>query len=251
MARFPDALPMAGAGPARLIPYRELAPAANMAVDEAIMHLALRPTLRFYGWDPPGISLGRFQKPGKELRLLQRAGLPAVRRMTGGGAIVHWHELTYSLCLPLDHPLIADITARESYRVLHGPILLVLHELGIAAEARPGAEPDPPDGGRPFLCFDRATELDLVVAGKKLLGSAQRRARGRLLQHGSLILAPNRLQPGTAALSELQGGQPDPADLAHRLARSFEGMLGPLEAGELSVEEASHAEKVAEQYTLR
>lgn len=219
-----------------------------MAVDGAILAAADRPTLRFYGWDPPAISLGRFQGRRENLAPLLAAGLPVVRRMTGGGAIVHWHELTYSIFLPLEHPAIADLSPPESYAALHRPLVEALAEIGVDATSRedPSASPSHP----PLLCFDRTTALDLVARGRKLVGSAQRRTRGRLLQHGSIILTPNPLQPGTASLEEILGTAPEPAALADRIARRFEAILGRLEPGDLSPAERAHADEIAELHVV-
>jgi lipoate-protein ligase A len=223
---------------ARLLPYAATAPTTNMAVDAAILAAADRPTLRFYGWDPPAISLGRFQGRREDLAPLLDAGLPVVRRMTGGGAIVHWHELTYSVFLPLEHPAIAGLGTSDSYAALHGPIVRALAEIGVDASSR--GSPPPPPGRSPLLCFDRTTSLDLVARGRKLVGSAQRRARGRLLQHGSIILAPNALQPATASLEEILGVAPQAATLAEHIARHFATLLGPLDPGDLTSAELRH-----------
>lgn len=214
-----------------------------MAVDEALVRHASTPTLRLYGWDPPAVSLGRFQPGRVELDGLLDAGLPVVRRMTGGGAIVHWHELTYSITLPEDHPLVRCST-RESYARLHAPIRDALFAIGVEASAR-GAASEGPD---PLLCFHRVTALDLVVGGLKLVGSAQRRTHGRVLQHGSIVLSANPLQPGTAALDTVLGRSVPAEELAEAVAHAFEGPLGGLEAGGLTDDERAAAEKAAPEY---
>lgn len=211
---------------ARLLPFRYGRPAFNMAVDQALLLTAEEPVLRFYGWDPPAISLGCFQKQDGDLAELRAHGLPLVRRITGGGAIVHWHELTYSLVLPLTHPVLEGASTRESYARLHGPILRCLRRHGIEALQRDQAN-DPP-GPSPRLCFDRATSLDVVVNGKKLVGSAQRRTRDRVLQHGSILLIENALQKGTASLAALMDRPPSAEELSVSAACEFEDLLGPL-----------------------
>lgn len=224
----------------RLLPYAVADPAWNMAVDGALVHHATTPTLRLYGWDPPAVSLGRFQPGRADLGDLLDAGLPVVRRMTGGGAIVHWHELTYSVTLPADHPLVSCST-RESYAALHAPIKEALGAVGVDASAREESS----DGPDPVLCFHRVTALDLVVGGLKLVGSAQRRAHGRVLQHGSIVLAANPLQPGTAALDAVLGRPVMPEELADAIIRAFDGPLGGLKTGQLSDVERAAAEKAA------
>ena len=223
--------------PVRLLPYAASAPAVNMAVDEAVLRLAPGPTLRFYGWSPHAVSLGHFQRDEAALLPLRRSGLPIVRRMTGGGAIVHANEVTYSLHLPLDHPLLRDLSIEESYHVLHGPIVEGLRALGVPLAPRSEDPTSPPPEASPLLCFQRVSSLDLVVAGRKLVGSAQRRIRGRLLQHGSIILSRHPLQPGTAALADHLHPLPPPEEVAAALHAPFEDLLGPLRAGRLTGEE--------------
>ncbi|NRA97525.1 MAG: lipoate--protein ligase family protein [Planctomycetes bacterium] len=221
-----------------MLPYAAADPAWNMAVDGALVHHATMPTLRLYGWDPPAVSLGRFQPGRAALGGLLNAGLPVVRRITGGGAIVHWHELTYSVTLPDEHPLVRCST-RESYAALHAPIKEALAALGVDASTRQESS----EGPDPVLCFHRVTALDLVVGELKLVGSAQRRTQGRVLQHGSIVLAANPLQPGTAALDAILGRTVPPEDLTEAIARAFDGPLGGLERGELTPVERAAAEK--------
>ena len=230
---------------ARLLPFGMHDATWNMAVDEALLACATVPTLRLYGWRPPAISLGRFQGRREDIAPLLAAGLPVVRRITGGGAIVHWHEVTYSLVLPEDHPLIAGRQITESYAAIHAPVQVALLSLGVAASARPVMPQGGPD---PLLCFERTTALDLVAAGAKLVGSAQRRTRGRVLQHGSLILAPNPFQPATASLEALLGQRPEARVVAQALATAFEEALGGLIPGDLGPAEAEHARKAAPRY---
>jgi len=202
-----------------------------MAIDRALLQAAREPTLRFYGWHPPAISLGCCQKNATELAALSALGLPLVRRPSGGGAIVHWHELTYAVILPLGHPAIAGLSIQESYHALHEPILRALHKLGVLAARRQGLTSK--DSSRAPLCFHRASELDLMLDDKKLLGSAQRRTRGRLLQHGSLLLQRNPLQERTAALADVLTPLPQAAALAEQIRHAFENLLGPLQRGSL------------------
>lgn len=231
-------------GGARLLEYEVGDPAWNMAVDEALVRRATVPTLRLYGWSPPAISLGRFQRASDpEVRALIAHGLPVVRRMTGGGAIVHWHELTYSLTIPDDHPIVACST-KESYARIHAPIRRALESVGVRSSAR-----DAPGGtSEPALCFHRVTALDLVVGELKLVGSAQRRTDGRVLQHGSIVLASNRLQPGTAAIDAVVGTAVAVETMADAMVEAFAGVLEDLEPGSLTSEERALAEKAAPGY---
>lgn len=216
-----------------------------MAVDEAVLRHGPEPTVRLYGWDPPAISLGRFQSARTDLSALRASGLPIVRRMTGGGAIVHWHELTYSVVLPTDHHLIHLADTRQSYDLLHRPIRSALEAMGIPAADR-GGETHGQNG--PVLCFDRATPLDLIVNGKKLVGSAQRRAAGRVLQHGSLVIQTNPLQPSTAAISDLLGRSVPVEEIADAVTRAFCDYFPGLAPGDLSAQEMDFAENAMPGY---
>ncbi|MBU0639197.1 MAG: hypothetical protein KKB50_10065 [Planctomycetes bacterium] len=177
-------------GPLHILHDPPLDGPSNMARDEHLLHTeALRPAaLRLYAWMPATISLGYFQQSGQIERLpADMRGLPVVRRQTGGGAILHDCEITY--CLVVDDTL--DIT-RESplalYRLAHGCWRTALEVGGPACALAPESYPMPSPRGGPFFCFEKPGQTDLVVGAEKLLGSAQRRIRGRVLQHGSLLL---------------------------------------------------------------
>ena len=167
----------------------------NMAVDEAILNACRRgqvpPTLRFYGWQPYAVSLGYFQRGEREIDFAacRQKGLDVVRRLTGGRAVLHSRELTYSLVVAETYPgLPLSITA--SYCYLSQGLLQGLRRLGLkaaltmptSAYARKLAHPDS------AACFDAPSYYELTVQGKKLIGSAQVRKHGYLLQHGSLLL---------------------------------------------------------------
>lgn len=174
----------------------------NMAFDEALLLDGLahgRGHLRFYRWEGPTLSLGYFQKP--EERDPALAELPAVRRLSGGGAILHDDEWTYSCVVPAGHP----ITRRpvELYDLVHAAVVEVLSSRGFEVAPRGAAAAH---GASPFLCFGRGDERDLVCRGHKVLGSAQRRRRGAILQHGSLLLHASRFAPDFPGLLDLQEG---------------------------------------------
>lgn len=234
-------IPPLPAGPLRLLPLAAATPARNMAVDAALLEASRVPTLRLYLWRPHGVSLGRFQKAAG-LEPFRAAGLPVVRRMTGGGAIVHAHEVTYALLLPADHPQIAGADVKASYAALQAPIRAALAALGVGTTIRP--EPVADARAREFLCFARATELDLAADGGKLVGSAQRRIPGRVLQHGSILLRAHPLQPGTASVASVAGRDVDAEELARGLATSFAAAFGPLIPGTLTDDEEAEAARV-------
>jgi lipoate-protein ligase A len=182
----------------------------NMARDEALLTLVgagdAPPTLRTYRWSGPTISLGYFQPYAAYAALDPPAGgLPVVRRQTGGGAILHDRELTYSITLPLNHPLIAG-NPNVLYELAHDTVIACLRSRGL--EAHRGGETDGSGSARgPFFCFARRHRFDVLLGGDKLVGSAQRRTRHAVLQHGSIMFGrryeqqPHAVVPETVSLS--------------------------------------------------
>lgn len=175
----------------------------NMARDEALLLRVGRGespgTLRLYQWDPPTISLGYFQRYADYASLPKPAGsLPIVRRLTGGGAILHDWELTYSLALPIAHPLLQGGPSRL-YGLMHNVVIAALAELGVLA-ARCGVSDDSGAAKGPFFCFERRHCYDVLVGRDKLAGSAQRRTRQAVLQHGSIVIGNRFSQQPTASV---------------------------------------------------
>lgn len=160
-----------------------------MARDEAILAAVSAgdapPTLRLYGWQPPCLSLGYGQRSrDADTKRLVSYGWEIVRRPTGGSAILHADELTYSLALPIDHPL-ARGSVVESYRRISAALLLALNRLGAQAGAEhAGKDAKPPNP----VCFVTPSHYEITVDGRKLVGSAQVRRQRGLLQHGTLPL---------------------------------------------------------------
>ena len=221
-------------------------PAAwNMAVDEALLHAAAAPTLRLYGWRPHAVSLGWFQRWADFADL--PAGVDVVRRLTGGGAICHGDELTFSLAL--DAGLLPrDVAA--SYELLHDAAVAALADVGVACRRLAGGKPA---GARPRerWCFAEPGDGDLVTPAGKLLGSAQRRVRAprpRVLHHGSLALRRPELTPFVAAVADAR--EPDAA-LRARLADALVDRLAvalglPAVAGALAADERAMASALAQ-----
>lgn len=210
----------------RLLVEREpLSGARNMAIDEALLESVAAggaATLRLYRWSEATVSLGYFQRETPEIDPGGRfEGLPVVRRLSGGGAILHHRELTYSCCIPAEHPLAAEPT--RLYDELHAGICAAFLELGLVVSPRGVTEGDE----KPFLCFARGDRRDLVFEGFKVVGSAQRRRRGAILQHGSILLRRSPFLPEIPGLLDLAHAELDERDLSTRLvthcARRVEG----------------------------
>ncbi len=163
---------------------------ANMAVDEALAEAVAAgdslPTLRFYRWQPAAVSLGRHQ-PVADVdgaRLAER-GYELVRRTTGGRAILHTDELTYSVTAPLDDPRMAG-GVMDAYLLMSNGLLTGLEGVGLAAQKAAGDVRAGPDVSA--VCFEVPSAYEITAGGRKLMGSAQSRRKGYVLQHGSLPL---------------------------------------------------------------
>jgi lipoyl(octanoyl) transferase len=171
-------------------------PSFNMALDEALLEWnskgEIPPVIRFYGWNPPTLSIGYFQKVEKEINLeaVKNQGLGFVRRPTGGRGVLHEHELTYSVIVPESHPRMPK-TVTEAYRIISEGILKGFHQLGLEAYfavPKTSEERDLLKSPHSAVCFDAPSWYELVVEGRKVAGSAQTRQKGVILQHGSILL---------------------------------------------------------------
>ncbi|MGI8610489.1 MAG: lipoate--protein ligase family protein [Candidatus Dormibacteria bacterium] len=214
----------------------------NMARDRRLLDELVaggRPaTLRFYGWKPACISLGLGQREDiLDLAAVRAAGLDLVRRPTGGQALLHDDELTYSVVASQQDPVVGG-TLMQSYHAISEALLAGLAELGIDGVGAP-CEPRPASGLTP-VCFASASAEEVLVEGRKLLASAQWRSRGAFLQHGSLLLTDRQqelprfmrdagareIQPMSVSLSELLREVPSRGELIRLLSRGFEHALG-------------------------
>jgi len=168
----------------------------NMALDEELLVRAQagedRPVLRLYGWQPPAVSLGRFQKSETAVNVdaCRRHGFDIVRRVTGGRAVLHDKELTYSIIARTDNPLFPG-TVLGTYKVIAAGLLAGLGNLGIPAEivlrgGRHAASVD--KNAKNAACFSSPSWYEILVQGRKIVGSAQRRVSGAFLQHGSILM---------------------------------------------------------------
>jgi len=192
---------------------------ANMARDESLMTLvgtgASPPTLRLYQWIEPTVSLGYFQRYTDFLAMPPPvSNLAVVRRPTGGGAILHDLELTYSLALPMGYALLKNGPNRV-YEMAHDAIITALRDFDVTP-ARCGESDGSGAARGPFFCFARRHCYDLLIGPDKIAGSAQRRTRHAVLQHGSIVLG-NRfaqqptavvMQPFEESLQQLRGSFP-------------------------------------------
>lgn len=165
-----------------------------MAVDEALADSCRRgasgPTLRLYGWDRPAISLGYFQRADQVVNLDRcgEAGVPVVRRATGGRAVYHRHEVTYSVVAPVPHPAFPS-TIRGTYEVIARALQAGLERLDITVERSDRTTGPTRHGVGSPLCFAATSRNEMTVEGKKVVGSAQRRWSTAFLQHGSILLS--------------------------------------------------------------
>jgi lipoyl(octanoyl) transferase len=180
----------------------------NMARDEwMIEQVEADPSIaqfRSYGWIEPTLSLGYFQAIGEVQRDVRWRDVPVVRRATGGGAIWHDLEWTYALAISTSHPNARR--APELYQAVHGAIAERVSASGFQAQRR-GQADALARTNRPFLCFLDRDANDVVVNGLKILGSAQRRRRDVLLQHGSLLLCSSPMTPELPGLADLGASQ--------------------------------------------
>lgn len=235
----------------------------NMAIDEALFRCfdpaVSRPVLRLYGWQPPALSLGRFQKAGDDLDLARcRAdNLTVVRRITGGGAIWHADELTYSLvCAPSQIPPAASV--KDSFRVLTAFLLGFYRALGLQADYAVDLAPAGSRlGQRTPLCFAGKESYDIMLQGRKIGGNAQRRSREIIFQHGSIPLQnrvgqglqylrirPQGIEQATTCLVD-EGITVACADLKQTLLQQFAGQLGALlQPGGLTGQEQALSEQL-------
>jgi lipoate-protein ligase A len=198
----------------------------NMAVDETLLDSAVAGvcTVRWYRWDQATLSLGYFQSPDEAHGDPILRKLPIVRRLSGGGAIVHHNEITYSCAVPTQHALAA--APRRLYTAVHERIIAVLAEFGfpvaIRGMSRPARVPE-------YLCFGRTDAFDVVIKGHKVLGSAQRRRKGAVLQHGSLILRRSEWALTFPGLFDCGGHSIPVPVLLERLADALPGLFSPFQ----------------------
>lgn len=252
----------------RLLSHGPMKGRYNMAVDEAIQNACRRgevkPTLRFYQWKPACLSLGRFQDVAREVNLqgLRSLGVDLVRRPTGGKAVLHDDELTYSIVIPEDE---LPGTILETYQELSRALVAGIRSLGIPAElaALEHGVTARDTRFRQAACFSAPSWYEIVASGKKITGSAQVRRGGIILQHGSIPLdmdyrklvtclktnsdqhavrAESMLSRKSAGLAQIRGSGVSRRELESALASAFGTILNwDLEKGTLSPNETREA----------
>ncbi len=247
----------------RLLVTEPLDGATNMALDEALLQARVQdiapPTLRFFSWDPPTVSLGYGQRldPAINVEACRQFGVGLVRRPTGGSAIYHdtlEREVTYSVVARAgDFDGSGDLL--ETYRWIGEGLTAGLRRLGVPAEMVPVKPSDP--SAMPVFCFARTGSYEVEVTGKKLVGSAQRRQSGAFLQHGSVLLGadvarlrllfPQEGDPlsGMTTLEKMLGRHPTFGEVVEALAAGLRETHGfDLSPGGLTRDEEALMERL-------
>ncbi|MCA9213738.1 MAG: lipoate--protein ligase family protein [Planctomycetales bacterium] len=181
--------------------------AFNMAADEWLLRNAPSvgcPTLRFYFWSSPTLSLGYFQKYADRAQHSESVPCAAVRRASGGGAILHHHELTYSYITPIDDRVRSS--ASDIYDIFHDTLIETLATYNIHARKADDGDAQQADNNA-FLCFTRRSIGDVVMENAKIAGSAQRRHANALVQHGSVLLSRSEFAPQLPGIGDITSVQ--------------------------------------------
>lgn len=246
----------------RLLTTPAASGAENMALDEALMSRARETgewAFRLYSWSAPTISLGRNQtaRDRYDLHRIAERRLGVVRRPTGGRAILHHREITYSVTAPVDGA--GDL--RQSYERINRLLVAGLEELGVrAAVAGPSRDKRAPAPGM-SPCFDEPSSGELTVGGRKLAGSAQWRSEGALLQHGSILIeddqstlaelaiGPAREIPAPATLVGALGERPSMRAVAGAFATAVSSLEDPgAEPLEIDADLRAHVARLVVRY---
>lgn len=244
----------------------------NMAVDESILEHIQRgeslPALRLYAWDPPCLSLGHAQPfADVDMERVKSHGWEVVRRLTGGRAILHTDELTYSVTGSTSE-LILSGSILESYNRIARALLFAVRELGLPVEMKEHIT-EPATLNLNPVCFEVPSTYEITVDGKKLIGSAQARRKEGVLQHGSLPLtgdltricqalvfkdesarenAAQRLLARATTVESVTGVKTDWEKAAQTFVKGFESQLGiHFQRGELSRSESERAEELVKE----
>lgn len=231
----------------RLLESWNASPRFNMGLDEVLLDGSGPPTLRFYSWSPDTLSLGYFQRYAD---VAATSGARAVvRRITGGGAIHHLNELTFSISVDRGHALYAGPIANTYVRV-HAAIAQALAHFGLDAQPREERQLLSEDAST-GMCFHASSSVDLCWGERKGVGSAQRRRAKRILHHGSIKLGSSPYETGVATASDA-GATVDCAAFAPLLLEAFGAEFeAAFEPGEPSPTELRLADELGARYESR
>jgi lipoyl(octanoyl) transferase len=256
----------------RLINFQRRSAAENMAIDEAIFRETIKndksPTIRFYGWRPPAVSIGYFQNIEKEVNIekCRAEGVDIVRRPSGGKAVFHCDEITYSVvACDKEESFPSDISG--TYKIISKCIAYGLTSLGINVHlADAGRSLD--DADLKSCCFSAPSRNELLVSGRKICGSAQTRVNGGFLQHGSILMNSNSQQTASFLLPERNRAQlekfrdsiasineeiltpVDKQEICSNLKKGFIDVLGiEIVEGKLSLSEETLKNKLINKYS--
>ena len=216
----------------------------NMAVDESILeHIGCNeamPTLRLYAWEPACLSLGHAQPfADVDIGRLQQRGWEVVRRATGGRAILHTDELTYSVIAPADEPRVTG-SVLESYNRLAQALLLAVKTLDLSVEMKEEIAQEGSLRNNP-VCFEVPSTYEITVNGKKLIGSAQARKKEGVLQHGSLPLTGDLTRICQALVFENESAREEASKRLLERATTVESALGRAVSWEKAAQAFIHA----------
>jgi lipoate-protein ligase A len=217
----------------RLLPYEIADGYQNMAADEVMLESAVAgiAALRFYEWSTATLSLGYFQSESTRRASNLHSALPYVRRPTGGDTLIHHHELTYAFAIP-NGPRGQRAGEKVSAWLgrMHMTIAAALAEFGVGVKlAQVSSGTSRRLGEQPLnnLCFTNVTPGDGLIAGHKVIGSAQRRQRGALLQHGAVLLKRSLHAPDLPGIYDLTAQRIPPHELADAIRRSWQHQIAP------------------------
>jgi lipoate-protein ligase A len=247
----------------RLLSDGYCTPAENMSRDEALLRRVIAkesvPCVRFYQWKPAGLSLGRFQKidKGVDLEACRRYGVEPVRRLTGGEAVLHDDEITYSIIVPFTHPRFDGRGVVDTYRTISRALVKGLELTGVRSTMA-GNAPTRSDPAGQGVCFYTPTIYEIVASGKKIIGSAQTREKLIILQHGSIPIDwdvdkqfdvmgipmenremfKNLFRNRATTITQQLGERPDIDDLVKNFSKGFEEVFDArLETSEYTLQE--------------
>ncbi len=247
----------------RLLVDETATPAENMARDEALLRKVIAgesaPCIRFYQWRPAGLSLGRFQRidKGVDMDACKRHGVDVVRRLTGGEAVLHDDEITYSIVIPFTHTKFYGRGVVDTYKTISRALVKGLELTGVKSTIA-GEAPTRPDPAGQGVCFYTPTVNEIVAGGRKIIGSAQTREKLIILQHGSIpiewdvdkqldvmaIPHENRevfkslFRNRATTISEQLGKRPRFGDLVKNFSKGFEEVFDmELEPSEYTLQE--------------